>query len=215
MGILVAEAWIQRGAVTYIDYGFAYIWQQPRFYYRSPFLESWFRNLLVAQPIDWCIKSQQIEAKDKGQIKTRGLYARMLSHGAADTPLVSSVWGLFNALVASDFKDWCSQIVDHSGNIQAINSATSIRTRMTDSSGNLADRTFGNVATWGNHADGDAGNYLICDEEVNTIALSDAVRGEHVSWMPFGHKRNRAESLEFASIAADIRSVGGRRRRGR
>ena len=57
--------------------------------------------------------------------------------------------------------------------------------------------------------------YLIDDQELDTIATSDAVRGETVSYMFFGFMRNIAMSLKIPSLKAVIESVGGRRRRGR
>tara|TARA_R100001463_G_scaffold22736_6_gene54632 strand:- start:4356 stop:7550 length:3195 start_codon:yes stop_codon:yes gene_type:complete len=57
--------------------------------------------------------------------------------------------------------------------------------------------------------------YLIDDQEVDTIATSDAARGESVSYMFFGFVRDIAQGLKMPSLKAVIEAVGGRRRRGR
>ena len=57
--------------------------------------------------------------------------------------------------------------------------------------------------------------YLIDDQELDTIAISDAVRGESISYMFFGFMRDIAMRLKIPSLKAVIESVGGRRRRGR
>ena len=57
--------------------------------------------------------------------------------------------------------------------------------------------------------------YLIDDQELDTIATSDSVRGESVSYMFFGFMRDIAMSLKIPSLKAVIESVGSRRRRGR
>ena len=57
--------------------------------------------------------------------------------------------------------------------------------------------------------------YLIGDEQVNDIAISDSVKGGSLSFMFFGHLGNKAERLVIETIKAALRVVGGRRRRGR
>jgi hypothetical protein len=79
----------------------------------------------------------------------------------------------------------------------------------------MHDRTFNNKATWGDASDTSDGNYLIDDEEYDTINMSTSVKGEYFSWMLFGHMNNSAENLEISSIKATLRPAGGRRRKGR
>ncbi len=69
--------------------------------------------------------------------------------------------------------------------------------------------------------DGDSGatgtisdTYLVDDEEVDVIAVSDSVKGAHVTVMIWGMLRNKAERLAVESVKAVIRAVGGRRRGG-
>jgi len=59
------------------------------------------------------------------------------------------------------------------------------------------------------------GEYLVDDEEHDTIATSDSVKGAYLSYMMFGFMRDRAEKVEIASAKAVIRPGGTRRRTGR
>ena len=53
------------------------------------------------------------------------------------------------------------------------------------------------------------------DEEHDTIATSDGVKGAYLAYMLFGFMRDRAEKVELASAKAVIRRGGTRRRTGR
>jgi hypothetical protein len=57
--------------------------------------------------------------------------------------------------------------------------------------------------------------YLIDDQELDTIATSDSVKGESISYMFFGFMRDVAMGLKIPSLKAIVEAVGGRRRRGR
>ena len=59
------------------------------------------------------------------------------------------------------------------------------------------------------------GEYLVDDEEHDTIATSDSVKGAYLSYMLFGFMRDRAEKVELASAKAVVRQGGTRRRTGR
>tara|TARA_R100000808_G_scaffold5362_2_gene16395 strand:- start:10007 stop:12808 length:2802 start_codon:yes stop_codon:yes gene_type:complete len=187
----------------------------------------------VAQSIDWCMKSPQVGLDVDGQVKTRGIYARFLSHGRG-TVQQGVTWrhGQINAIVGSDWKDWVSQIIDYTDDIQEAHSKTplvagtyidGIRTRIQDSAANLRHKTFNNVdslsgvaaATWGNRSQPTEGNYLIDNEEYDVLSISESVKGDSFSWMLFGHLRNRAEKLIIGSIKAVLRPAGSRRRKGR
>jgi hypothetical protein len=165
-----------------------------------------------AQAIDWAYKSEQVGESGATQVKARGLFSRVISHGPASSPLSPNwLWGLFNILSASDWKSWSSQVVDFTGEtpaIETIAKKNTIRTRFKNSSGALATRTFNGEPKYG--------EYLVDDEEYNTIAISDSARGEHVSYMIFGFIRDKAEKLILASSKALLRpNQGSRRRTGR
>ena len=176
------------------------------------------------QPVDWVIRTNEIAVKESngnpvpdGGLMARSLYVRMKSHGKGSTLVFgSSVFGLLNSALGSDWKGWTSQVVDYVGDIPSfITGLTSIRSRMKDSAGAMQPRIFGGAATWGDEATAASGNYLVDSEEVDTIVFSDSVRGETLFWMLFGHIRNRAEEISIESMSATVVRRGGRRRIGR
>lgn len=181
----------------------------------------------TAQPVDWVYRSGQIGVENTAQIKTRGLFSRFISHGKASTQLNTGwLWGLFNTLVAPDWKGWSSQVMDFNGAPAALDdiaSKSTVRTRFKDVSGALNAKVFNaptaappappKYSTPGAPSDGD---YLVDDAEYDSITTSDTTRGEYVSYMMFGFLRNKAERLVLASSKALLRrNQGGPRRQGR
>ena len=192
--------------------------------------DSLVSNNSVAQPVDWAYKSAQIGMDDDGQHKSRGTYTRMLSHGsAAPENRVSPNWpvGIYNTVVASDFKGWVSQVVDvaptqadASKAVSQVLNTDTLRTRYLGAS-SLSTKVFsenetGDHVHYGNkNATGTlADTYLVDDEEVDVIAMSASVKGGHITYMVWGMIRNKAERLALESVKAVVRAVGGRRRDG-
>jgi|3_EtaG_2_1085321.scaffolds.fasta_scaffold03246_2 hypothetical protein len=183
------------------------------------------------QPIDWVYKSEQIGLEEAAQVKARSLWLRVKAHGVATTgkALVAGdcIYGQLNAVLGSDWKDWVSQFIDYQDteinkDIQSIldesegTSANNIRSRIYDASDVVSKKTFNNSSIyWGSDSASSRGNYLIDDEEYDTINMSTSVKGEYFSWMLFGHMQAPGESLEIDSAKATIRPAGGRRRKGR
>lgn len=180
----------------------------------------------VAQPVDWAYKSTNVGLEGGNQLKMRGIYANLLSHGTG-TDKLDSVWpyGTFNTLVGSDRKEWMTQVIDATPAQAAVEQAVgtdTLRTRVQKSNGALADKVFqsgGTDIVWANKdATGSAtadGTVLIGDEDTSNIAVSMSVKGESFSVMNFGFIMNRAEKLWLEGVKAVFRVVGGRRRRGR
>lgn len=179
----------------------------------------------VAQPVDYAFKSAQIGLEEVTRLLYRGCFVRMLTQGQASAPIFpGNPWATFNLVVGSDWSSWTSQVVSYTGTDYAIPSVNEtldiapIRTRqlntVTDAS---ATRTFGNpLLLWGEVLNPGDGNYLIDEVEVDTLAISDAVKGQTIDVMVFGMIRSRAEALTLSSVKASLRSViGGRRRTGR
>jgi hypothetical protein len=132
------------------------------------------------------------------------------------------LWGVFNTLLAGDFRGWTSQIIDYAGTITGSNQIEriadkqNIRARVIDSNSLLVNKTFNQAGvTYGNTASATAGTYLIDDEEMNIMATSDGTKGQSITYMVFGHLQNRAQKIHIDSIKAVLREVGGRRRYGR
>jgi hypothetical protein len=163
----------------------------------------------VAQPVDWAYKSQQIGIDDADHVKARGVFTRMLARGSGTSPLSPNwLWGVYNTLLGADFKGWTSQVIDFSSGIVKVADKFSLRTRYKDStSGSMEYRRFNGSPKYG--------EYLVDDEEHDTIATSDGVKGAYLAYMLFGFMRDRAEKVELASAKAVIRRGGTRRRTGR
>ena len=186
----------------------------------------------VAQPVDWAYKSTNVGLEAGKELKMRGVWANLLSHGTGAEKL-DTAWpyGLFNTLIGSDRKEWMAQIVDMAPTQAAVEqqdetapfaSTNTLRTRVQLSSGALADKVFqsgGTDIVWGDPAasstEGSDGTVLIGDEDTSNISVSMSVKGQSFSVMHFGFMMNRAEKLMLEGIKAVFRVVGGRRRRGR
>ncbi len=215
MGITVNTATTTSHGGTAVN-GTVFVWHEPSVQNRHD-------NDDVAQPVDWCFKSEQIGEGQGIQVKARGLYIRVVQHGKGLLGnFVSWPWGLLNAVVGSDWKDWSSQIIDYeNGSIKVDAKDPSLRSRFRDSSGStvisqrIFDSTDATPPAWGDSTTAGIGNFLVDDEQFDTVTISDDVRGEFVSWMLFGHCRDRAERLVLHSCKAAMRQVAGRRRGGR
>jgi len=180
----------------------------------------------VAQPVDWAYKSTNVGLEGGNELKMRGLWANLLSHGTGAEKL-DRVWpyGLFNTLVGSDRKEWMSQIVDMApaqAAVEEVIGSETLRTRVQKSDGALVNKVFqsgGTDVVWGNKAatgsNASDGTVLIGDEDTSDIAVSMSVKGQSFSVMSFGFIMNRAEKLWLEGVKAAFRVVGGRRRRGR
>jgi hypothetical protein len=182
----------------------------------------------VARPVDWCYKSGHVGLEDDKLLKARGLFTRLLSHG--NGTLVDALepgWGYghFNVLLGCDRKGWMSQVVDF--NVSAATGDNALffnfnknttRLRVRDVAGTMLLKNFaagpGSPGlTYGQAGVAGGGDYLIDDEEVSIIATSDSVKGGSFSYMVFGFFQNRAQALKIESIMAELRVLGGSRRR--
>jgi hypothetical protein len=192
------------------------------FWYAQPFQLPLQTSDAVAQAVDWAVKTAQLGLESATQTRARGLYLRARARGAAASPIVSSwLYSQLNALVSSDWKDWSAQIVDYpTQNPSQQNSeqprVPGLRSRVFDAlSSSMVGRVFGGAATWGESGTPATGNFLVDDDQVDTLAVSSGVKGEHVSWLLFGNMLNRAEALSLSSLRAILQPRGQRRRTGR
>lgn len=175
-------------------------------------------NDAKAQAVDWAYKGQHISDTGK-QLRARGIYARLQSTGPGDTKLIPNwAWGLYNVLLGSDDKEFTTQVVDYDNDIQTIEDKLTVRSRFRSAADKMIPRMFGSAASgpkWGSAAAPNDGDYLIDDTQTDTIATSDSVKGETISYMVFGFMRNRAASLTIEGLRGVFRIAGGRRRTGR
>lgn len=169
----------------------------------------------VAQPVDWVLKTGQLGLRGQSQSKLRTLWLKVRAHGTGTTKVVSSaVFGTLNALFGSDWKGWTSQVVDYDGDLADVRSVATIRSRLRVST-TMYTRVFNGQAKWGDTGNSAQGNFLVDDEQVDTVSISSSVKGEHVAAMLWGHIQNAAEALAFDGLRATLRKVAGRRRWGR
>lgn len=190
---------------TYTDFE-AYVYQQGK--------KTTDQN--TAQAVDWIMKPNYIGLDEFQQVKSRGTYSKILSHGVSTDPVVANWnYGLVNQLVGSDYKDYTTQVIDVGGttnvigeNITNIVNKEGIRNRITDSAGILTTATFDNNINFDD-------NYLVRASEFNTLSTSDGTRGSEIGYTFFGYLKNKAEKIIIAATDAVVFAVGGKRRRGR
>jgi hypothetical protein len=171
----------------------------------------------VAQAVDYALKSGPVGLKEGVQVMGRTVYLSARGRGNATTQIPpASVHGQLNVVFGSDHKGWCAQIVDHDGNIERVGSVDTLRSRLRNTAGAMVDQTYNQADTeWGNVALATQGNVLVADRPLDSLAISEVVRGEHVSVMAFGHIKNRAEGLEIGDAKLGVIAVPARRRSGR
>ena len=179
----------------------------------------------VAQPVDWAYKSTNVGLEGGNELKMRGLWANLMSHGTGSDKL-DTAWpyGTFNTLVGSDRKEWMTQVIDATPAQAAVEQAVgtdTLRTRVQKSDGSLVSKSFqsgGTGVVWANKASSTTdpdGTVLIGNEDTSDISVSMSVKGQSFSVMNFGFIMNRAEKMWLEGVKAVFRIVGGRRRRGR
>lgn len=201
--------------LTSPDTGNCYIWKEIPDGYPVQSLA----NDAQAQPMDWALKTRSV-GDGKVQIKARGTYVTMESHGKSNNPLVPGwIFTVYNTLTGADDRDFAQQANDFTSSPpgeHVIQDKTSIRARLQPPLANSVSlKTGSNVAKWGDVTDSTKGNLLIDDPAVDTIATSEGVRGETFSTMVFGTLNAPAELVKVQTVDIAIRVVGGRRRSGR
>lgn len=168
--------------------------------------------------VDWIYKSEQIGIEGAEQIKARGSYSLLNSRGVG-TPITTWLYGPWNTVAGSDYKDYVTQLVDVTDTnvdraaLVEFANKNSIRTRFKPAV--LEDRLMGVSALYGDNTNPNEGNYLVDVEEIDTIATSDSVRGESVNYTFFGFMLDKASKLNIREVKVSMQPVAGRRRRGR
>ena len=159
---------------------------------------------------------------------------RGVSDGTAFTDYrLEPTWpfGLLNIIAGADYKEWSSQVIDVIPTSDAVNtqsnkpavildqSMNTIRTRYKDSAtAALTTTTFNQTDGPKYSAPGALTSeyrYIAGGEEVNQLNISDGLRGQSISYMMWGHIRNKAEGLFFQSAKVIYRVLGGKHRTGR
>ena len=182
------------------------------------------------QALDWVYKSGQIGIEGQDQVKARGSFSSIVSRGPGTKVDTGWLWGLWNSISGSDYKDYVTQNIDFDGtdvlkqDIERITAKASIRNRWLNTAaapaaGTLTKRLFNSAdpapAIYGDNTAPATGNFLVDTEEVDTIATSDSVRGGSVNYTFFGFLQDKAQKLIIKNIKIAINKVSGRRRTGR
>lgn len=216
MGLLAVNdtTIIRTGGVYSVRAG-VYAWQQG---FRQDAYSGSARVTLDsrAQPVDYAIRPSDVDG-DGAQLKARTLYLEARSRGNATTQVQPiAVHGQLNVLYGSDHKGWAAQVVDHAGDLEVNENVGPLRSRFRNNSSAMVQLTFNRADTaWGNPAVPATGNVLVADDPLDTLAISDSVKGERVFVQVFGHVRSIAEAIEFKSMKLAVVAAGQRRRTGR
>ncbi len=168
----------------------------------------------LGQPVNYLYKAPTMRSDNSDQVRTRGLYTRITSHGKAETGTTPYPYGLYNAAFGSDNGIYNSQVVDGTDGLSTVPEKTSIRTRIQDSVGTMVDKVFG-VATYGDPGVAATGNLLIDNEQVDSIAMSTSARGGSIGVILFGFILDKAEAIRLHAAKMTYKVIGGARRRGR
>ena len=168
----------------------------------------------IGQPVNYLYKAPTMRSDNSDQVRTRGLYTRITSHGKATTPFIPYPYGLYNAAFGSDNGIYNSQVIDGTDGVSTVPEKASIRTRIQDSVGAMVDKVFG-VATYGDPGVAATGSLLIDNEQVDSIAMSTSARGSSIGIILFGFILDKAESVRLHAAKMTYKVIGGARRRGR
>ena len=148
------------------------------------------------------------------QIRTRGLYTRVTSHGEGVLLNQNYPYRLYNAAFGSDKKLYNDQVIYSASEVVTLPKEVSIRTRI-QKAGEMVDKTFNGEAYYGDPANAATGNLLIDNQQVDEIAMSTSARGGSIGVMLFGFILNKAEAIRLYAAKMTYKVVGGARRRGR
>ncbi len=169
----------------------------------------------IGQPVNYLYKAPTMRSDNSDQVRTRGLYTRITSHGkAVVSPSPGYPYGLYNAAFGSDNGIYNSQVVDGTDGLSTVPEKISIRTRIQNSAGAMVQKVF-SIAKYGDPAAAATGDLLIDNEQVDSIAMSTSARGGSIGVILFGFIKDKAESVRLHAAKMTYKVIGGARRRGR
>jgi len=167
------------------------------------------------QSVAYLYKAPTARPGENQQIRTRGLYTRVTSHGEGATLTQQNYpYRLYNAAFGSDKKLYNDQVIYSASEVVTLPKETSIRTRI-QRAGVMVDKTFNGKAYYAAPANAATGNLLIDNQQVDEIAMSTSARGGSIGVMLFGFILNKAEAIRLYAAKMTYKVVGGARRRGR
>ena len=180
------------------------------------------------QSIDWAVKSATVAAAGN-IVRTAGTWMRAMSWSKAVDRLVENwPFGPINTFTSSDYRDYSTQRVDFAGIPPANGLAAQPRvTEQTNidvlprlitnqATQTLQPKAFGGTTNlcprWGDVNTPTAGNLLIDDAAVDTLATSDGSAGTTVNVMVHGTICAPAEGVRLGEIRTTMKVIGGHRR---
>ena len=168
------------------------------------------------QSVAYLYKAPTARPGENQQIRTRGLYTRVTSHGEGVLVNQNYPYRLYNAAFGSDKKLYNDQVIYSASEVVTLPKETSIRTRI-QRAGVMVDKTFNGEAYYADPGVGQesVGNLLIDNQQVDEIAMSTSARGGSIGVMLFGFILNKAEAIRLYAAKMTYKVVGGARRRGR
>lgn len=185
-----------------------YFWQQGRYPREYALLAA------QQQPVDWVVKTAEVQ--DKGlQLRVRGVFLTAMHLGKGLPEAVAGwLYGPLNTATSTDMRDYCGQAIDFASLPPGNSQQTSILEypRLL-ASGNLVGLKIANQqAAWGDATNADAGNLLVDDAAVDTLATSDGSQGVRASVMVHGTMNNAGDSVRLGKVEVALRTNGMRRR---
>ncbi len=166
------------------------------------------------QSVAYLYKAPTARPGENQQIRTRGLYTRVTSHGEGVLVNQNYPYRLYNAAFGSDKKLYNDQVIYSASEVVTLPKETSIRTRI-QVADTMIDKTFNGKAYYADPANAATGNLLIDNQQVDEIAMSTSARGGSIGVMLFGFILNKAEAIRLYAAKMTYKVVGGARRRGR
>jgi len=168
-------------------------------------------NNRLATSVQWGYRSGQVGLDQGVQIRSRGLYADLITHGSPNG-------SLYNTFLSSDHKLRSGQYPDYTSPTVANKRAADIET-VRERMANSGKRLFANASDatpkYSGGASSASERYLIDSEELNTIATSQSARGEQLAAMIYGFADDKADFISFERLKMTVLEVGNRRRKGR
>lgn len=171
------------------------------------------------QPVDWVVKTREVEVNGY-QFTVRGVFLTALHFGNGTDDVVPGwLYGPLNTATSTDWRDYSGQALDFASTPPGNSAQNDIlafpRMVPTNVGENPVLKVFNNVATWGDTADKAAGNLLVDDPAVDTLATTDGSKGMRASVMVHGTLNAPGEVVKLGRIEAAIKQVGLRQRWGK
>ena len=173
-----------------------------------------------AQAVDWTIKSEPAALQEGILMQGRGLFILIENRGLGDSTTSvapSTAAGLMSLISAADGKEWVGQIIDTSelnptpALLNTANKQTVLERVF--SSGSVVRPLYGSAdVTYGNSLAPATGTYICGSAEIDIVQISEAQKGESISWMLYGYVTSRGQGLRVQSVKAEVTKAGERRR---